>query len=500
VAAISLSFPRAVISDISRTGSELLVLGEREQAGTVMTDADVWVVPVVGGTPRRLGLRATGAAWSPDGGKIAYTNGADVGLANADGSGARTLWTAQGPVFTPAWSPDGRRLRVTVVEGTRASVKHLRLTRWSLWELEADGSRPRPVLPGSDLAACCGRWTPDGRYFVFETEGDGKRDIWALREATGFLSRSPRKPVRLTQGLLDFYNPAPSRDGRRVFAVGQRLRGELVRYDARSGQFVPYLSGISAEGLDFSRDGQWVAYVAFPEGTLWRSRVDGSDRLQLTLPQLSAALPRWSPDGQRIAFMGAAPDEPWKLRLVAADGGPSPPLLPGDRSEVDPSWSPDGRALAFGSAIGEQAPDRPVTIHLLDLDTRRVSLVEGSEGLFSPRWSPDGRYLAAVSGDSLRLMLFEFASGQWRELLAEKLLVAYPSWSRDSKSLFVSSGSVGLRLGITDGRREEVASFEVLRRAPGPFSEWVGQAPDGSVLTLRDVSVQEIYALELEGP
>jgi Tol biopolymer transport system component len=305
--------------------------------------------------------------------------------------------------------------------------------------------------------------------------------------------------VRLTQGLLDFYNPVPSRDGRRLFAVGQRLRGELVRHDARSGQFVPYLSGISAEGLDFSRDGQWVAYVAYPEGTLWRSRVDGSDRLQLTLPPLSAALPRWSPDGQRIAFMGAGPDEPWKLRLVAADGGPSPPLLPGDRSEVDPSWSPDGRTLAFGSRIGEQAPDSPVAIQLLDLDTKRVSLVEGSEGLFSPRWSPDGRHLAAVSLDSLRLLLFEFASGRWRQLLAEKQVVAYPSWSRDGKSLFVVCGSVGLRLGMADGRREVVASFDALRRAPGPFSEWVGLAPDDSVLTLRDVSVQEIYALELEG-
>ncbi len=58
--------------------------------------------------------------------------------------------------------------------------------------------------------------------------------------------------------------------------IGQQLRGELGRYDLKSRQWVAYLSGISAEFIDFSRDGQWVAYVAFPECTLWRSRIDGS--------------------------------------------------------------------------------------------------------------------------------------------------------------------------------------------------------------------------------
>ena len=61
-----------------------------------------------------------------------------------------------------------------------------------------------------------------------------------------------------------------------------QLRGELVRYDSASHQFTPYLSGMSAMGVNFSRDGKWVTYVAYPEGTLWRSKVDGSERLQLT--------------------------------------------------------------------------------------------------------------------------------------------------------------------------------------------------------------------------
>src|SRR4029077_19332196 len=94
-----------------------------------------------------------------------------------------------------------------------------------------------------------------------------------------------------------------SPDGKKLFAQGLQNRGELIRYDAQRRAFVPFLSGIWATDLRFSRDGQWVAYVSYPEGTLWRSRVDGSARLQLTNSPVFASLPRWSPDGTQIAFM-----------------------------------------------------------------------------------------------------------------------------------------------------------------------------------------------------
>jgi len=78
--------------------------------------------------------------------------------------------------------------------------------------------------------------------------------------------------------------PIPSPDGKKLFADGWLPRGELVRYDGKSREFVPFLSGISVDQLDFSRDGKWVVYVSNPDGTLWRSRADGSERLQLTSP------------------------------------------------------------------------------------------------------------------------------------------------------------------------------------------------------------------------
>jgi hypothetical protein len=89
-------------------------------------------------------------------------------------------------------------------------------------------------------------------------------------------------PVRLTNGPISYSSFAASPDGKQIFAVGAQRRGELVRYDPKTREFLPYLGGISAADPTFSHDGKWMAYMSYPEHTLWRSRSDGSDRVQLT--------------------------------------------------------------------------------------------------------------------------------------------------------------------------------------------------------------------------
>jgi Tol biopolymer transport system component len=170
--------------------------------------------------------------------------------------------------------------------------------------VNVDGTNAHSLMPGwhNPPSECCGRWTPDSRYYMFLQEKTG--DIWALPERSGWTRRGKAVPVQLTSGPVFFYRMAPSVDGTKLFAAGAISRGELVRYDEVSRQFVPYLSGISAGELSFSRDRQWVAYVSYPEDTIWRSRIDGSDRLQLTY-STAATLPRWSPDGSKIAFISA---------------------------------------------------------------------------------------------------------------------------------------------------------------------------------------------------
>jgi Tol biopolymer transport system component len=471
-----------LLVDVSRDGADLLV---------VVLDAgwfepgELWVVPAVGGTPRRLGdLRANYAVWSPDGSEIALTRGRDLLFAKADGSGLRKAWTAGGFLHSPAWSPDGQRLRLSVKEDSR-------VRRSALWELAVGGGEPRPLLPRFGRPACCGRWTDDGTFFVFEA-GERRGDLWVLPERRPRFSRA--EPVQLTEGAMQFLAPLPRRDGRGLFAVGWKPQGELVRYDAASGHFLPYLGGISAHELDFSRDGQWVAYTTYPEASVWRSRVDGRDRRQLTFPPVTAALPRFSPDGSLIVFSSLGPG-PAQLRLVPAAGGSSRALTPpSDRNHIDATWSPDGRRLAVGA-------DPPVTIEIIELETGRGSTLPGSEGLFSPRWSPDGHSLAAVSADSFRLVLHDFESGLWRPLLSTgPNELAWPNWSPDGRHLLLSTGDTITRLRVADGRRDTVASLAGLQPAVYYFGSWLGAAPDGAALALRNAGVNEIFGLTWEVP
>jgi len=371
----------------------------------------------------------------------------------------------------------------------------------SIWQASVDGSNLRPLLPGwnSTPNECCGNWTPDGKYFVFQASRDGTANLWALRDRGGLLGSSRQAPAQLTTGPMNVGSPVPSTDGKRIFVQGWQPRGELVRYDAKSGLYVPYLSGISAMGLDFSRDGQWVAYNDGTDGTMWRSKVDGTQKLQLVFPPMLAYLPRWSPDGKRIAFFGHPPGEPWQIYTVPVEGGAPEVIYRSGLNLADPNWSPDGKSLAFGeNSLNNQGS----AVFVMDLNTRKATKLPGSEGLYSPRWSPDGRFIAAIPLDSLKLMLFEIATQKWTELA--RIFVAYPTWSRDGRYIFFN-GAVDnqegyYRLQISDRKLEKLFSMKGFQAAGGAFGNWSGISPDETPLLVRDASIQEIYVLDWERP
>jgi Tol biopolymer transport system component len=170
--------------------------------------------------------------------------------------------------------------------------------------------------------------------------------------------------------------------------------------------------------------------VSYPEGTVWRSRLDGTDKLQLTYPAASRSYafnPRWSPDGKKIVFFQVYGDKPPRMYEVSSDGGSPQSLLAEDTQTLsDPNWSPDGNKIVFSGSGTNPAS----VIRILDLTTHQVSTLPGSQGLFSSRWSPDGRYIAALSDDMKRLLLFDFQTQRWTEIANGELL-SWPSFSED---------------------------------------------------------------------
>ena len=479
------------LAAISEDGSELL-LQSREG---YLWRGPLWVIPTISGPGRRINeVTSADAAWFPDGKRIVYASGRALYVAKNDGTDSRQFATVNGTPSWMRWSPDGRLLRFTVT--------HPQTNTTSLWEVREDGSGLHPLLAGwnASPAECCGSWTRDGRYFVFQSTRNFRSDIWAIREKRGPFQKLPSTPVQLTSGPLSFKGPQASYDGKKLFAVGVQRRGELVRYDTRSKQFVPYLSGSSADNVDFSRDRQWVTYVVVPDGTLWRSKLDGTEKLQLTFQPMIAYLPRWAPDGKRIAFQGLSTGKSWTMYIVSAEGGELHEIRPW---AGDPGWSPDGNSVIFSTAPAVFDPGASTTskIQLMDLRSHQISTLPGSEGLFSPRWSPDGRFIAAAQAGSNTLWIFDVASRKWRQ--QGEVTAAYMNWSPDSRYLYFRSAErppILYRLRIADGSLEQITSLKGVRRT-GVFGwTWAGLTPDGSPLVLRDTGTEEIYALDVDLP
>jgi len=483
-----------VVLDVSPGGSELLVT--TASAGVV--GAPFWSVPIPAGSPRRLG-DAVGhyGVWTA-GRELIFAQANDIYVADHDGNAPRKIATVPDLPGDFRFSPDHTRIRFT--------VSNFASNKFAIWEANADGSQPHPLLPGwnNPPQECCGDWTPDGKYYVFQSVRDGVSNVWLLPNRRKFSRRVSSEPVQLTAGPVQFYGPVFSKDGKKLFVIGYQPRAELVRYDPKSGALVPYLGGMSMGDLDFTRDGEWVTYVSYPEGTLWRSRLDGSERLQLTSAPIRAALAHWSPDGQQIAFSGATPGKPWRIFLISKEGGSPRPIVSEERNQTDPTWSRDGQTLAFG--LTDPAKAELSSIKLLDLKSGRISQLTNSQGVFGPRWSPDGRYIAAISYDGSRLMLFDVQAQRWRNSSVDVGVVGYMAWSSDSANLYFDDLFVKdpgyFRLRIKDSRLERILNLKEVRTFPSQFGPgtWTGLGPGEVPLLVRDISTQEIYELDLQLP
>jgi len=512
------------LADISPDRTECLMYRPLLSARGEFYDTDegierheLWVAPLLGGSPRRLGdLIATSrhtlingngfsvprrrgdiwdrhqsaAAWSPDGQQLVYARGDELHLARSDGTGDRKLATFAGYPFFVRWSPNGHVLRLSVSTGSD--------TASSLWEVTVENGQVRSLLPGWNQSwyTCCGNWTPDGKYFVFQS----RSNIWALREKAGFLQRARREPIQLTAGPMAMYWPLPSPDGKRLFIAGYQPRNEFLRYDVQSRQYSPVLAGVSGDYLEFSKDGKSVTYVSVPGGSLVRAAADGSQRLQLTQPPLRVQLPHWSPDGRQIAFAGGPAGTPDRIYVVSSGGGPPRQVTTGEsgkRGDGDPSWSPDGASIAFGALDGDPAAGE--SIHIVDLKTSHISALPGSEGMWSPRWSPDGRFIAGLSG-SRRNQLMLYDVPERKQTLLVDRLNSCPSWSGDGEFLYFLSFESHYwvwRMRMRDRKMERVTNLtKILVAGWG----WYVAGPNNSFITARDAGTDEIYALDWEAP
>jgi Tol biopolymer transport system component/DNA-binding winged helix-turn-helix (wHTH) protein len=491
-----------LISSLSPDGSRLILRSHLRPE----PEQPLWIVPTLGGDARRVpNVLAHDATWMPDGNRLLVASGNQLILMGEDGSDQHTFLTTAGLAFWLRWSPDGKYLRFT--------LRNPEMQTSELWEVSADGSNPHPLLPGwsQPSSECCGSWTPDGDYFVFQSSHSGHSEIWMRREKPWYQTDS--EPRQITNGPLEFQAPSTTPGGDRVYFIGATPQYELLRAMAgsapprvkdestvRGPAFTSLDQNLSTAALaQYSHDGRWVAWLNAADNSLWRSRVDGSERIELTNPPLRIFMMRWSPDDRRLALMAEEPGKPWKIYLIDAEGGKLTPILNEDRNQADPAWTPDGRSIIFGSPPNRMGNDQPKAIFLLNLLTHRIAEIPGSPGLFSPRLSSDGRYMVAMPLDQHALLLFDRSTERWTTLTTHA--VGDPTWSHNGRFVyfqdFVEKGKPIYKIAVPDGKPELVASIDDLRPVAATDYRLIGLAPGDLPLVQASTPVVNLYEVNL---
>jgi len=455
----------------------------------------LWLATVPSGAVRRLGgLTARFVAVSPDEERLAIVYGAPgemrIGLARADGSEFHELMApAGGWGASVAWAPDARRLRFAADGPAGREYEP-----W-VWETSILGEKPRPLWPGR-----AGQWKPDGRQFIFgrptRPVGWSRADLWTTRDGS-WLPWSRATPVRLSFGPMSLSSPGFSRDGR-LFAWGDLARGELLHYNAGTRRLESYLGGLSAHYADVSPDGHWVVFTTYPEGELWKARTDGSEKRQLSAPGVWATLPRWSPDGRAIAFVGHGPEEDYlNLRRVSADGRGEEVLTRPKRGANlwDVCWLPEGDALVF-SHLENSRPG----VFKLDLRTKQISLLPGAGNLMQSICSRQGDVLAWQETPEPTYRILRHGRSEWEDVGFHSL--AYPNWTRDGEAIIGLNweGQRVERLDLKTRRGTTVVDLAETSLVMSDYGSWMGLAADDSPVVLRDRGTRDLYALDWEAP
>jgi len=488
---ISVPFPNARILSVSPDGSQF-ALGPFDSRTPALP---VWIMSAVGGTPYRVSdIAVNDATFTHDGAKITYSTQEGIFNIDVDGSKIRKILDLPGSKWGLAWSPDGSRLRFHWAN-LPGAPSHI-------WEVRSDGSSLHQFLPnwtGAD-GLCCGRWTADGKYYVFLASSEKSPSaVWALRESFGWFRRS-QTPILLATGPLSASVLLPSADDKRIFILGNNARSEFVRIDPRTRELHGLLGGQPAAWVAFAPTGDWTAFRG-SGNALWRSKLDGSAPLKLVSGKYDPGLPAIRPNGKLIAFRGQPPGvASSRIYTVSSDGGEPTEIASNSFPLTSPAWSPDGTRLSYAVDADE---DPASGIYIFDLSSKTTLKIPGSEKYWKHRWSPDGRFVACVSDRNDAVSLFEFATKKWTTVAHGKV-IGPALWSSDSRLLFfqdiLEPGEPVHRLTLSDLSTTTAFECSFLLEGGVQRCGLEGLAPDGSFVLQLSRGDHDIYAIDVDLP
>ncbi len=447
-------------------------------------------------------------AFSPDGSSIAFRSNQDGGgifVMASDGTNVKRL-TSHG--YNPSWSPDGSEVAIaddnvwdSEQRNTYPSASHLwainvktgqqrlvtdrdavqpswsphgqRLAYWGeqkggrrdIWTIAANGGEPMPVTD-DEFIDWNPVWSREGDYLYFLSNRGGEMNLWRVSiDETTVRLLSSFEPATLPSNNAQQVNFARNAD---VVVYGQKISSENVwqiDFDASTGLVTgpasPLTQGLKRyANFSLSPDEQNFVYLTRgePQQDLYVADLAGTLKQRLTDDAAQDVIPRWSPDGQWIAFISdrSGKYEIWKIRPNGS-GLTQMTHEPG-KEVIAPVWAPDGKRLLYqirnvnSFIVDATRPGNEQTAERLQ--------GEAPEGFLPWEWSPDGTQLIGwqppLQSQNRGVVVYSFASHKYRRLTN---IGSNPAWLSDSRRALLREGPDLYLLDTVDGKFEKIFSI-----------------------------------------
>jgi Tol biopolymer transport system component len=504
----------------SPDGTKIAFRSERDGGG-------IYVVPVLGGSPRLLVKGGTRPIYSPVGKYLLFSpftsrDVRDILIMPAEGGEPWKLETPAGGRFDlPRWSPDGNHI-LAVRERTPVSPP----TTWFVLPVaggSATISYRRDSGSGTPLA-----WLPDDHILFSALSGDAF-NLWLAK-----LSRHDwriHEPFqRLTFGTGQITSASAANNGAVVFSSataptrlwslplpkdGEPSIGATLAFPATGSK--DYLASLSADNKMAylsQKSGKWNVWIRdLQNGTeTWLASVEGSN------PYLVSTVIK--PDGSSVAYSTCSEDGDCATFTVAANGGAIPKNICTHCGQVR-AWSSDGTTMASQEWVVREGNARETKILRINPITGAKTVIAEEHGLqlFAPDLSPDGRWVVfqATPANSLstveQIFIAQWDSSgavdpeRWIAITNLDHFDAGPHWSQTGNILYFTSERDGsnclwaIRLDAATrrpmGKPYAVRHFHA---SPRQYSHAVypvfSLGPDRIVISLEQVQ-SELWMMQL---
>ena len=438
----------------------------------------LFAVPVIGGIAERVSsatpaVSPVAPAWSPDDRRLAFGDVDGLYVADRSGQTPAELIVAQSEVHSPAWSPDGQRIAfVSRALGFTFGEESLGNVETSSLYVVNVQTRQITRVTNGDWLDVNPVWMPDGRSILFISSRGGGRDVFRQRlDRSGALDGEPE---RISSGL-NAHGMSLSRDGRLLAYSSYAPRANIWSVDIPEGRVASVrearqvtFGSEKIEKLAVSWDGRWLAYDSDRNGhpAVWKMPLAGGSPEPVTRGPNNEFVNDWSPDGQELVIHSMREGGQRDVMVVSADGTKVEAVTTSPAEEQHAAFGPDGNSIVFDLSRSNEPNDLYVARRARRGSPWQAAVRLTTGGSSDPKWSPDGR-LIAYSVRGALIVITPDGSGR-RVVVSpspEYPLLAYPIWSRDSRTIYYKAYDTQLHKSIwavpaTGGQPRLLVAFD----------------------------------------